>query len=475
VNTSTYYNNSNINSSSNNSNLSNSRNNGISSSYYSSSPNNTRQKNIQEDDIIKEFDTAFPSMTLNDNVAMTMATTTDQFGFPSSDVLFPATFEQLASGVVEEDTTNNNITNNSTLPLQDGDPTISNLEGVTFVIAEEMSVIHKSHTNQCSVKVLGNISIQSSYPHPSRIAQCNISILDPNHHLHTTSSSKSNDYARPIILPSESNKILTVNPIHPNNNATNDNVQVADTTRSFRISVPEIHKQDDNNNDNWSDEGIGGISCCSYSYPLIEYTCGEKLRPVPMLINTNIQDSVDDGTSSRITLQLRVNPRNKFPLSNAVALLSVPDEYDGRNARVSQSVGSNIGSNNRLQTTKEADSIVVTNWSALTRILSWKVGELHSGMTCQYEALFPSRNNNNNVDPTTRKLHHGGRADAAAKFPVLLRYDSEGGLFSDVDLDFGFGDDDGSLTLMDGGGDGGGGRKHTPTVMRKFRVYHREV
>ena len=114
------------------------------SSYSSNRPNYVR-KNIRVDDVMKEFDTAFPSMTLNDNDSAT-----DQFGFPST--CFPATFEP-TSGV---DGTNTN----STTPFQ-SNPVISNLEGVTFVIAEEMSVIHNSQTNQCSVKVRGNISVSA--------------------------------------------------------------------------------------------------------------------------------------------------------------------------------------------------------------------------------------------------------------------------------------------------------------------------
>lgn len=104
-----------------------------------SSNANYVRNSIQTDDIMKEFNTAFPSMTLGDDA-------TDQFGFPAN--VFPATF----SAGVDDTYTKGDVSHKQR-------PVTSNLEGVTFVIAEEMSVIHKSQTNQCSVKVRGNVSV----------------------------------------------------------------------------------------------------------------------------------------------------------------------------------------------------------------------------------------------------------------------------------------------------------------------------
>jgi len=335
---------------------------------------------------MKEFNTAFPSMTLNDNA-------TDQFGFPST--CFPATFG-LTSGA---DVTNTD----STTPFQ-SNPVISNLEGVTFVIAEEMSVIHNSQTNQCSVKVRGNISLQlEAYSHanPGQQMYCDVSVLDPNGHI-DTAASKNDDYAQPI---ASANEFTTMNHSH---------AAVSDT--AFRISMPEFNGQ----KDNWSGS------------PLIEYTCGDKLRPVPMLINTYIQEF---NNQCQIMFQLRVNPRNINSLLDTVVLVSVPDEFDGEKAQVS-SVGRTIGKGN-----------IDTNWSGITRILSWKLGELYSGAICEFEALFPP----SDLEPV-QEIH--GPTDT--KFPVLLRYDSEGSLLSDVDINFG----DGLCP---------------PSIRRNFRVYHREI
>jgi hypothetical protein len=122
-----------------------------------------------------------------------------------------------------------------------------------------------------------------------------------------------------------------------------------------------------------------------------------------------------------------------------VVLVYVPNEFDGERAQVS-SVGRSIGKGK-----------IDTNWGAITRILSWRLGEMYSGAICEFEALFtPS----DDEDPLLDEMNgHASGVD----FPILLRYDCEGSLLSDVDLDF------------------GDGQKNVPLVKRKFRVYHREV
>ena len=110
------------------------------SSRRSSKSNNSDGRTA---DIMKEFGAAFPSMSLDPNAA------TDQFGFPSN--VFAATFEQQGADDVKAAAKTTTKGNKSAAT--------SSLEGVTFVMSEEMSVIHKSQTNQCSVRVRGNISV----------------------------------------------------------------------------------------------------------------------------------------------------------------------------------------------------------------------------------------------------------------------------------------------------------------------------
>jgi hypothetical protein len=140
----------------------------------------------------------------------------------------------------------------------------------------------------------------------------------------------------------------------------------------------------------------------------------------------------------RITIRLLVNPKNTKSLLNAVVLIYVPKEYDGEQSRVT-AVGRSIGKG-------EID----TSWGEITRILSWRLGELYSGAICEFEALLLT---SADEDPLLDEMN--GPA-SSADFPVLLRYDCEGSLLSDVDLDF-------------------GDSQIVPLVKRKFRVYHREV
>jgi hypothetical protein len=94
----------------------------------------------QLDDILGEFHAAFrppASSAFDDDDAEV-----DEFGLPT------------AFGAVEVDEAHSRDTS-STYPGGR-----SSLEGVTFILAEEMSIIHKSKTNECSVKVRGNISVR---------------------------------------------------------------------------------------------------------------------------------------------------------------------------------------------------------------------------------------------------------------------------------------------------------------------------
>ena len=155
-----------------------------------------------------------------------------------------------------------------------------------------------------------------------------------------------------------------------------------------------------------------------------------------MLITTTVEE-LDD--KCRIQLQLRVNPRNANSLLNTVVLICVPSEYDGETAKVS-SVGRSIGKGD----------IDTTNWSGeITRIFSWRLGELYSGAVCEFEAFFPLN------DIVAEQQSEEEKNESEPKFPILLRYDCEGSLLSDVDLHF-------------------RGAKAS-SISRKIRVYHREV
>lgn len=156
----------------------------------------------------------------------------------------------------------------------------------------------------------------------------------------------------------------------------------------------------------------------------------------------------------QILFTLRVNPRNTHSLLNTVVLVHVPPHVDGASAQVS-SVGRSIGRG-------ELDT---TQWNEMTRILSWKLGELYSGAVCEFEVIFSPLGSTGNNDDDVPSLAHevkekklsssSSSSQNATMFPVLLRYDCEGSLLSDVDLDW--------------------SGRNTPVIKRRFRVYHREV
>ncbi len=147
--------------------------------------------------------------------------------------------------------------------------------------------------------------------------------------------------------------------------------------------------------------------------------------------------------------------------------MHVPLHIDGASAQVS-SVGRSIG----------RGVIDTTQWNDMTRILSWKVGELYSGAVCEFEAIFPllgsGRSGGGGSESYAEPIlaqeeeeEEEEEKDIARKptmFPVLLRYDCDGSLLSDIDLDF-----------MGWKGGGGLNDAPPPIVKRKFRVYHREV
>jgi hypothetical protein len=256
------------------------------------------------------------------------------------------------------------------------------LDGVVFKVHEQMSVIHRSQTKQCTVKVCGTVSVElnESQQHKS----CRLHFDDPDGHIDSIAS-KQSDYDRrkddqmlDVIVPAESNT------------------------------------------------------------KLFEYNCSEKLCPVPMLVKTSVVQ--DCGDHSKFLLQLMVNPRNMNPLVNATVIISVPFGYDGERSCVS-SVGCSIGKGN-----------IGSNWSGVSRLLSWKLGDLYSGAICEFEAVFPaSSDDDDDMDDTvTETMPYG-----ASKFPVLLRYDSDGSLLSGVEVNC--------------------GHATGHSFKKGFSVYHREI
>lgn len=106
---------------------------------------------------------------------------------------------------------------------------------MAFAVREEMSVVHRSSTNECSVSVRGTVSVSRTDGEVEAdgggTATCDLSLGDPSGHVESAAS-KSYDIAEPM-----------------------DNL-------AFRVSVPDEAVE------------VG---------PIVEYSCGESLRPVPMV------------------------------------------------------------------------------------------------------------------------------------------------------------------------------------------------
>lgn len=159
---------------------------------------------------------------------------------------------------------------------------------------------------------------------------------------------------------------------------------------------------------------------------MVEYSCSSDLRPVPMLVKTTFQSP---NNQYQVMIQLRVNPRNQNPLMNVVLLMAVPDGVEGEKATVSHVGGDG-----------HEPLAIDSYWDEMKRILSWQLGELQSGTICEFQASFQG---GATVEHKTK-----------LEFPVMIRYDSEGSLLSDIRLDTSVG---------------------RALVKRRFRVYHREV
>ena len=201
-------------------------------------------------DIMQEF-ASFPSMSMNDDNAEF-----DYFPsnvFPDADDALRAPPPPPPNGAANTTTTTTTETNTNTDPMN-----INGAAPSSFVLSEEMSVIHKSDSSLCSVKIRGKVSVeqqqeqQQANTNKQDIASCHLLLDDPQGHLETVTS-KNLDYAQPV------------------NNT--DNI--------FRISTPDICHGNSNNNNHA--DGTEWIET-----PLIEYTCGEKLRPVPIVSSSEM-------------------------------------------------------------------------------------------------------------------------------------------------------------------------------------------
>jgi len=279
-------------------------------------------------------------------------------------------------------------------------------EEIVFTLSEEMSTIHNSKRKQYTLSVRGVLSAQSSLSgmtHPNR--RWDVDFDDPNGEI-SDIITKKYDYAQPMSHPEEFGNSKDHDDIKSNE-------KNAKISKSFRVHTPEASINQ------WS-----GI-------PLVEYKCGNGLRPVPMLITKTAQMNRD---KCHVHIHLRVNPRNKSALHNLAILMSIPDAFNGQTSLVSP-VGATGDS-----------GLVKHNWDEMKRLLTWSVEELQSGEVREFKASL--------LIATSTAQNESVVLDAD-DFPIMLRYDSEGCLLSSISL--------------------GVKELSVDCVKHQYRVYHREI
>lgn len=210
------------------------------------------------DKVMKEFNYAFPSLSLNGNDD----DDGDEYAFGFTSHFFPkenTTTAAAAAAATTAVVNTNNITS-----------TAATTTPPTFAIAEEMSVIHKSSTNQCSVTVRGVISVSRVQPICFFPLCLNIHIFVPVTKLEGGTTS---NYSGDISVRDPHRQLVNGIAISNNNKGTNrNNVATrrdASDPNSFRLN----YTSDNNKKNNSVEEDC----------PILEYTCGESVRPVPMV------------------------------------------------------------------------------------------------------------------------------------------------------------------------------------------------
>jgi hypothetical protein len=104
-----------------------------------------RSHNNHVDDVLHQISTTFPSMALNDDG-------NEQFGFSN---FFPAEFDARSVKQNKTFVPHRNIHVNERRATAD-----ANVEEMVFIVTEEMSVVHKAQSKECSVSIRGTVSVR---------------------------------------------------------------------------------------------------------------------------------------------------------------------------------------------------------------------------------------------------------------------------------------------------------------------------
>lgn len=161
-------------------------------------------------------------------------------------------------------------------------------------------------------------------------------------------------------------------------------------------------------------------------FPVLRYKCGDKLRPVPIRVQTRVRL---EEKHWRVALQISSNPHNENSLVDLTIIMGVPPFINGESLTTSPPGGV---------------------WNASKRSVIWCVSELSGGEKFQLQAKFEVDSNSSD--------HF---EEEKPKFPVLVRCQCMSTQLSDIELEV---SDIPQLTQAD----------LRMKLARRFRLSHRE-
>mmetsp|Transcript_30321 Transcript_30321/g.34066 ORF Transcript_30321/g.34066 Transcript_30321/m.34066 type:complete len:807 (+) Transcript_30321:120-2540(+) len=135
-------------------------------------------------------------------------------------------------------------------------------------------------------------------------------------------------------------------------------------------------------------------------FPVMRYKCGNKLRPVPIRVQTRVRLEENHW---RVALQISSNPHNEDNLTDLTIIMGVPPSINGESLTTSPSGGA---------------------WNASKRSVIWCVSELGGGEKFQLQAKFE-------IDLNAPNDYE----DEKPKFPVLVRCQCMYAQLSDIEVD----------------------------------------
>eukprot|EP00934_Nitzschia_sp_Nitz4_P005417 Nitzschia sp. Nitz4//scaffold391_size11912//4640//6216//NITZ4_009007-RA/size11912-augustus-gene-0.1-mRNA-1//1//CDS//3329550200//5407//frame0 len=296
---------------------------------------------------------------------------------------------------------------------------------VSLTLQERLSISFDPVSNTPSCRVVGTIQLDK--PPKPPLGAFSLTIVDPKHHLERWEGLRGVCQGvaslvqppPPVTTTTENGEASQQPPPPPPPNRLDFRVTLPPSTHALHPSLES---------------------------PILGYSCGPKLKPIPLLLKTKIQSISHPATTStttnpptcRVGIRVRANPGNPHRLTHLILILIVPPDIPWDAATTAQNTNSNPSTQSQTVPTE-------ARWDDMQRTLSWTLDSLPPGDVMDVQALFVTH----------------VPADQL-QFPVLVRCDGDT-LFSKVQLE--------ATTPMIGGGMG----KVDLAIQTKTRVLYRKV